>query len=179
MRALLAFAIRLVRSREYSHVPWEVMASIRGDGQPGRWLRMAGTEVGMRVAAVIMEPPNVKDPTRGGATRIAPDTRPAVTEDEVLSREGGPGPEAGPRRPQAIDPNRGTHTAQVYERRDGSHDESDPPPLHAGTQGDGCVSNARRESLFARNAQPMEFLRTPGMGRLGSTSATLRTLVGI
>ncbi len=52
------------RSRDTSHVLREVMAGNRGDGQPGRWLWKARAKPAMRAAAVIMEPPEAKDPAQ-------------------------------------------------------------------------------------------------------------------
>jgi hypothetical protein len=46
-------------------------------------------------------------------------------EEEVLGREGRPGPEAGPQKPHEIDPERDTHAAQVNARPDNLHGGSD------------------------------------------------------
>ena len=50
------------RSRHDPHVPWEIMVGDRGCRQPRRWLRKAGTEAGVRAAAIVVEPPDAKNP---------------------------------------------------------------------------------------------------------------------
>lgn len=40
---------------------WEAVARKHGRGQAGWWLRQTRTEVGVRAAAIVMEPPGAKD----------------------------------------------------------------------------------------------------------------------
>ena len=89
-----------------------------------------------------------------------------LPEEEVLGREGGPGLKAGPHEPHEIDPERGTHAAQVNERFGSSHDGSGSS-VSSWNSPQYMRSNARRGSLSVWNEPQMEFLRTTGMKSMG------------
>lgn len=52
------------RSRDDTHVLGEFMADDRGGRQPGRWLREARTEAGVRAAAVTRRLPGANNPAQ-------------------------------------------------------------------------------------------------------------------
>ena len=61
LKAVLMMEPAEDRPRDDPHLPWEVMADDQGGRQSGRWLGEPRAETRVRAAAIVMEPPDVKN----------------------------------------------------------------------------------------------------------------------